>query len=854
MRRTKVIATLLLSILILLSFNNFVNAETTKGEETLELEEQVKPSVEFKKQISGNTRKVKAKAAQEQIYTSGNYKYKIEKDYRITATNVSNIIISDHTEDIAIITEYTGNESTVTIPTKLGGKRVYKIEEAAFYKNTSIKKLVIPDNTVGYIGNGAFADCTNLAEVSLGNSANNISYYAFQNTALTSIKLPASLEAIRSTTFFNCNKLENITIDSKNVHFKVIDSVIYELNSSGDMEIILYPYAKKDTTYTVPNNVKVIGREAIINNYVQTINISSSVNSIGDFAFTTSNLKNINVNSANTTFSSINGVLFSKDKKTIYLYPAGRTENTYNIPNGTTIIETRAFYNTQNLKHVNIPNTVIELKLNAFGYAKGLEDITIPSSVKEIGAQIFSDCPNLKKAIVSANTEVLSYLMFKECDNLEEVIVNGNIKTIIKGAFYYCPKLTKVTLPDSLERINYGAFWVCRGLKNITIPRNVVLLEECAFYEYTNISKDYWADTKFDISKTQLKKQSDGNYMAVYDYTVKGMRDYEKAYAVLDLVNQERRKAGLSELMMDKDLLENAMKRASETVTYFEHERPNGLDCFSAITRSYGAAAENIAEYQTTASSVMNSWMNSAGHRQNILTSRYTCIGIGCYKADDGRYYWTQLFTNGTPTAVTKPQNVNKEETIKILMNRIPFKDVKSTDWYFGAVKYSVVNQMISGYNSTTFAPNDKLTRGMLVTILHRMEGTPKSSINNKFNDVKESDYYYSAVKWATEKGIVHGYNANQFGPNDTITRQDLVVILRNYAIQKKKNTNGTADLTKFKDGNSVTSYAKSAMQWAVEKGVITGNPGTNTLNPLATTSRAEAASMLFKYCATIGR
>ena len=106
------------------------------------------------------------------------------------------------------------------------------------------------------------------------------------------------------------------------------------------------------------------------------------------------------------------------------------------------------------------------------------------------------------------------------------------------------------------------------------------------------------------------------------------------------------------------------------------------------------------------------------------------------------------------------PQNKQTTPTIKILMNRVPFRDVKSTDWSFNAIRDSVSNKMILGYNSTKFAPNEKMTRGMIVTILHRMEGLPYVSDASKFSDVQNSkDYYYMAVKWATKNKIVSGYS-----------------------------------------------------------------------------------------------
>ena len=248
----------------------------------------------------------------------------------------------------------------------------------------------------------------------------------------------------------------------------------------------------------------------------------------------------------------------------------------------------------------------------------------------------------------------------------------------------------------------------------------------------------------------------------------------------------------------------------------------------------------------------MNAWMNSQGHRQNILERNYSkSIGIGCYLADDGTYYWTQIFTGGTPQTVTMPQNKQTTPTIKILMNRVPFRDVKSTDWSFNAIRDSVSNKMILGYNSTKFAPNEKMTRGMIVTILHRMEGLPYVSDASKFSDVQNSkDYYYMAVKWATSNKIISGYNNGKFGPNDPITREQLSVILNQYCNYKGKYKSITANLASFKDSNKISSYAKWGMNWAVGNKIMNGSNGV--LNPQGTATRAEAAAMLSNYCKSI--
>ena len=177
-----------------------------------------------------------------------------------------------------------------------------------------------------------------------------------------------------------------------------------------------------------------------------------------------------------------------------------------------------------------------------------------------------------------------------------------------------------------------------------------------------------------------------------------------------------------------------------------------------------------------------------------------------------------------------------------------PFTDVYAKDWYASAVEYTYNKGIILGTSDTTFNPNTKLTRGMLVTILHRMDGKPTPKTQNKFSDVSKSQYYYDAVVWATEKGIIHGYDNGKFGPDDTITRQDVAVILRNYTQYRGINTNVTENLGSFSDGNLVSDYAKSAMQWAVRTGTITGNNNGESLTPHGKATRAETAGLMYKY------
>jgi len=237
-------------------------------------------------------------------------------------------------------------------------------------------------------------------------------------------------------------------------------------------------------------------------------------------------------------------------------------------------------------------------------------------------------------------------------------------------------------------------------------------------------------------------------------------------------------------------------------------------------------------------------------------TISYQYIYVDLYAFNSDYYSYQLLFMSLDRSflySTEKDQIFNSFKIKDMVMssNGIPFTDVPSNSWYHGAVKYVYDNNIIKGTNAYTFAPNEKLTRGMLVTILHRMEGEPYVGGTSKFSDVQNpDDYYYVAVKWATQNNIVSGYNDGRFGPNDNITREQLAVILNKYCRYKGKYKPQANILSSFHDANKISSFATWEMQWATGAGVITGSNGT--LNPQGTTTRAEAASMLYKYCLNI--
>ena len=182
--------------------------------------------------------------------------------------------------------------------------------------------------------------------------------------------------------------------------------------------------------------------------------------------------------------------------------------------------------------------------------------------------------------------------------------------------------------------------------------------------------------------------------------------------------------------------------------------------------------------------------------------------------------------------------------------SKTKFNDVSANDWFASAVDYVTGKGMMNGTADNTFSPKANTTRGMVVTVLYRLENQPSTSAAS-FTDVASGAYYANAVAWANANGIVSGYGSGKFGPNDKVTREQLAAILYRYAQYKKYDVSGANSLDGYTDAQSVSSYAVPALQWANAAGVVTGKSG-NKLDPKGNATRAEVAAMLMRFCENV--
>ena len=183
----------------------------------------------------------------------------------------------------------------------------------------------------------------------------------------------------------------------------------------------------------------------------------------------------------------------------------------------------------------------------------------------------------------------------------------------------------------------------------------------------------------------------------------------------------------------------------------------------------------------------------------------------------------------------------------------LPFPDVAEGDWFYDAVRYAYENGLMDGVGDNLFAPNSETTRAQLVTILYRLEGEPEVSGTSGFTDVEAGTWYTDAVAWAAANGIVNGVSETEFAPGKDITREQLATILFRYAEAKGYDVSARADLSAYPDADQIQSYAAESVAWAVAEGLIQGFED-NTLRPAGNATRAQIATILMRFCEGVAK
>lgn len=223
-------------------------------------------------------------------------------------------------------------------------------------------------------------------------------------------------------------------------------------------------------------------------------------------------------------------------------------------------------------------------------------------------------------------------------------------------------------------------------------------------------------------------------------------------------------------------------------------------------------------------------------------------VAVWTYKGDTyvGDEYTVKM---GATDAKLYVEFMDKDD---IRLTELPFRDVSKRDWYYDDVVYVYRKGYMDGMSSTRFGGELNTTRGQIVTILWRLTGEPRATRNNPFNDVSSRQYYYDAISWAYDAGVVDGFDARTFKPDQNVTREQLAAILYRYAKYMNLSTSGSAYLAKYRDADKIANWAYDAMAWANYRGLINGTSATR-IDPKGYATRAQIAAILHRFAVEYG-
>ena len=355
---------------------------------------------------------------------------------------------------------------------------VTAVSDEGFRNRSGLTSITIP-NSVKTIGHAAFQGCSGLTSVTIGNSVETIEGMAFYNcSGLTSITIPNSVKTIGSYAFHGCSGLTSVTI-------------------GNSVETI--------SDYPIDDNLTFRGCD---------------------------NLTDINVNSGNAHYSSINGVLYDKNASTLIFCPVKKTSLT--IPNSVETIGWMAFYNCSGLTSITIPNSVKTIEDGAFQKCSGLISVTIGNSVETIGERAFCCCHGLTSVTTPNSVKTIGHYAFHDCCRLISVTIGNSVETIGEGAFWNCYRLISVTIGNSVETIEDRAFVSCLKLETIYMQCEVPI--ECkpnfcddnlkntilyipkgtlAAYKKTTPWRDFWNIVEMDFSGVDEVAEDRGDAIRV---------------------------------------------------------------------------------------------------------------------------------------------------------------------------------------------------------------------------------------------------------------------------------------------------------------------------------------------------
>lgn len=843
-------------------------------------------------------------------------------------TGLTNIIIPGSVSNIGE-NVFSGCDNLTSVTISSG---INLIEKGTFSGCEKLSSVAI-SNSITSIGEDAFSGCKSLTSINIPNSVISIGKNAFNNCGLTDITIPNSVKNINEYAFSSCAGLTNITIPNN-----VTDVGTGAFAGCSNLTSAIIPATIRNTDIFDSNDGKITHIKFVGPGMMPDYTFNGTFENGSPWPYT---LTSVELENGITHIGaySFNGCQLKSIR----------------IPNSVTSIGEDAFTGCRLLTSIIIPSSVTTIGQYAFDDCNSLTHITIPEGVTNIGPYAFHDCDNLESITLPKSLNVPLANVFTRCGKLTDVYYGGSEdewKAI--GEYYPDPYLDGV-------RIHFNSSGPSRRTYNRIIIRCPVDVDVYISNQLVGSVKNDVAEakdaTKIRISASNGEKEitllSDDIYTLRLTATGEGTMTYtvQNIDANTDTVLEEQTFSNV--LLSSGKLFTSEVKIENSIASDVEMNEIKlyVLDNNSPIKRvlSDGKGTEvplgvQLITFDAKGGTVttLTAQTGIDGKLSAIPTPVYSGYTFnGWYTAASGGTritydtkfdtditiyaHWTRNSSNpnpggttttpstpgynpGTPTSytITAPIMANGTVTVssksaskgdvvtitvtpgagyqlislsvtdnlgkdvpltnkgngvytftmpggRVSINAVfqpfeaawnnPFTDVSANAWYYDAVKFVSENGLMNGVGDNAFSPEANLSRGMLAQILYNKEGRPVVTGSSDFPDIIPGTWYSDAATWSAEKGIVKGYDNGLFGPDDNITREQLAVMLWRYS-GKPVPPNL---LLNFVDADVISGFAQEALRWAVDEGIINGK-GNNILDPGGYATRAEVAQMLRNY------
>lgn len=680
------------------------------------------------------------------------------------------------------------------------------IGESVFCSCPYLKKIDLTG--VEVIGGGAFSGCQALQEVTLGSTLRVIGDSAFSGTQLSEIALPDSLTELGTAALANNPRLTRVVLPDGIT--QISPRLFYECTALN--EVVL------------PKNLTAIGEDAFYNTALTSFTVPGTVKNVTDSAFLNLPLLTELTLAEGVETVEINAIGKCPKLQTLIL-PKSMTlvRSVPDNPGATVYYYTGTEfdlpYGTQNLvTYVNLDTGGSKL-MNYLKWIGALEYF-----IKE-------DC-----AIVVASSQSKMPEDLVIPDTIDGVPVTGIGSHAFEGARPYT-----VTLPAKLETIGKEAFYNNPNLYGLVLPSTLT------FCGSDGVEARIWTTRDTDQNRCFYIIAEEGSYGAEYakrmyyylfEQTADGpeyVLEHNHVFTVEDgeatLIASFERENGTVDVVPPYLGDIPVTKVAAGAYTYSNSGENTTITSYSGAVWY-----EPMRTIEDGAFEDVSFW----NHQLELyIPASVTEIG-------DMAFGYSKHNIYGTTGSYAEAYAAAHGHTFYDF-DVMPFTDIDETAWYYPAVRFCYWNGLMSGTSATTFAPGMTTSRAMMVQVLFSFAGDKNFNYDFGFKDVPKTAWYFQAVNWAYACKITSGTTATTFSPNDAVTREQVATFLYSFANACGLDTSKRGDLSGYTDRGSVSSWAKTAVQWCVAEGLISGT-STTTLSPKKTATRAEIATILMKF------